>query len=555
MLQNDTNSSSHADQPPDIEELLRQIAQAKEQATQLGKGGTPHYGETSLVADVASMLARVEDLLRGKPSQDVPVQSADVVFVPSASAPATFAGSGAVSVSVSTSAQAPQPLRSSNLSGNSALGGTTEANVPPAVPLNLYSEPTFPARLEGKFADLHSIALTINSLGGQAEILRNPNLWKQVAFKQRLIGREDQDDQYSKLVIALLQKTQRVILGPFEQYCVDWSRLSEAEMNQRLAEYAATTREEKIKLPCHRPYGEEALPIVTAEPIGERADKKVDPATSFASIGQKFLEAYFLHFYPGIPVNTKIERLLKMPLSQAKSHSWTRTREDWLTKFQRDHAGRDVAQVAVHLAMELITMAQQRVLASTKNTEIIAPHSPGPPESGNHAVPSLVTRCVLFSTELVRRANAFVEETIQKIEDFRAMQKRIDVPESDRELLKVVVTGGYDAALSFYHTVALHYMLYQNEKTTRTFMMQAVMVLEQCFFSSTGYPTHIITLDYARSAVSGLRNEIKLMTTAYAERCQKHLKLNSASDPSGDKDGGLISDARVLTNPTLRLNG
>lgn len=521
MSQNDSSLSSHADQPPDIEELLRQVAQAREQAVQLGKGGISPYGESSL-EDVASMLARVEDTLRRKASQDVPVPAAGAVSASSSSASTSPAGSGAVSTSTSTFAQAPQPLQPSALPENPVLGGTTQADVPTVVSLNLCSEPTFPAnpltfnylwklwglqagiahedvpKLEGKFVDLHAIALTINSLGGQAEILRDPSLWKRLAFKLRLISKEDQDDQYSKLVIDLLQKTQRVLLGPFEQYCIDWNRLSEAEMNQRLAEYAATTKSDKSKIPCYRPFGNEALPIIATEPVDERADKKPDPA-ALEGIGRKLLEAYFLHFYPGIPVKTKIDRLLKMTWSQAQSHSWTRAREDWLAKFQRDHAGRDVAQVTAHLTKELMAIAQQRVLASIKGTEIIAPHSPGPPESGKPAVQFVVTRCVLFSTELVRRANGFVEETIQKIEDLREFnlvaiwgwisscdagtrQKRIDVPESDRKRLRDVVISGYGAALSFYHTVALHYMLYQNEKTTRTFMMQAsrnILVLKR----------------------------------------------------------------------------
>lgn len=57
------------------------------------------------------------------------------------------------------------------------------------------------------------------------------------------------------------------------------------------------------------------------------------------------------------------------------------------------------------------------------------------------------------------------------------------------------------------------------------------MMLEQSFFSSAGSPVHVMRLEYAKSIVISLRQQIELMQKVYAAKCREHLKLKARNVP------------------------
>jgi hypothetical protein len=438
MAQNEANPGSHADQPPDFEELRKQIAHARQQAqAHLGRGDASSWEEVSL-GSVASMLARVEQaLLDTKLAQTPPIKPVDTLPTgfASTSAPTSNSASGSTTTS---STQAPPPQSSALLL------------VPPATALSLYSEPAMPLersvffdlwrmwafharittrnipKLEGKFLDLYPIAMSIKSLGGEAEMNRNSNLWKQLAFRLRYIDDEGQNDERSKHVIEVLQKIQEEVFRPFEQYCIDWSRLSEAERKQRLGEWMEAWKRSKAKAPSPASEPEDTLSTIAPAPRGllfPPAALEHNPILNIAEhpedAGVKLVEFYFQHFYPGVPLYTKIDRLLKMPPTEATRHGWTRERLDWLLKFQRHHAGRDPVQVVASIAKSLPALMSQRSQASVGSLELPMAPVHKPADSGKPIVQSPPTKYTLFPTQLVFRANGFIEATISKIEDLR----------------------------------------------------------------------------------------------------------------------------------------
>ncbi|CAE6515200.1 unnamed protein product [Rhizoctonia solani] len=537
MSQNVPATSTHTGRPTELEELRRYISHAREQAqSYLGGSNASHWEELTL-GTAATMLARAEGLIEQTWPQPSSSTTAGLSSVPRASISTFNPGSGSKSTSSATRAM--PPLSSSAIPVNpSPISIATQVGLPGVASLNSYSEPTIPSdrltfsylwklwalqnrktqqdipTLEGKRLDLHSLALNINSLGGQAEMHRVASLWKRLAVQLKLIDSEAQDDEYSKRVVDMLQMTQEELLLPFEQYCIAWSHLSEEERNKSLVEYTTATKSTKANLP---EIGEILLPTSVTPDFGTITLAPNSPELQEAS---KLVDTYFYGFYPGIRLHTKIERLLKLPSSEFPKHTWTRKRLDWLSKFSQKHANRSTDQVIACMTIVIQQQLQEKKLApmppsgwptnDVKVTEILPP-----------------TSSAMFSPPLIVQANQFVESTLQAIEDVRARMKRVELPDAHRQPLKALVTDAYDLALFFYRAAALHYMLFINEKDTRSTMMHATLILEQFFLSSTGYPAYIISFEYAVASATHIRDVVNSMRATYAKRYRDHLNLKS----------------------------
>ncbi|CAE7225798.1 unnamed protein product [Rhizoctonia solani] len=530
MSQNVPDASSHTGQPT-IEELRRKITHAREQTqAYLGRGDTSHWEELGLETAV-SMLAHVEDMLgRGLP-QSSSSATTSLSSTPRTSNFMSTIGSGAAP----STTQAPSSLSTSAAPVNlTPTNVATHIGLPGVAALNAYSEPAIPSdrltfsylwklwalqnrktqrdipTLGGKFLDLHSLALNINSLGGHSEMNRNTSLWKRLAVQLKLIDHETQDNEYSKRVVDMLQNTQKELLLPFEQYCVLWSCLSDEEKNNHLVEYTAATTSTRANLPSSMPeVGEMLLPTSTISDCGPTMT--LAPNAPELQEATKLVDTYFYGFYPGIRLHTKIERLLKLPPSEFPKHTWTRKRLDWLSKFSQKHAGRSTDQIIACMTVVIQQQLQEKKLApmppsgwpakDVKVTEILPP-----------------TSNAMFSPSLIVQANRFVERTLQAVEEVRSHMKRIELPDIHQEPLKALVTEAYDLALFFYRAVALHYMLFLNEKDTRSVLMHSMLIIEQFFLSSTGHPAHIIGLEYAVASVTRIRDVVDSMRDAYAKR-------------------------------------
>ncbi|KAJ1307350.1 hypothetical protein OPQ81_001455 [Rhizoctonia solani] len=545
MSRNSLDTSSHADQPVGIEELKRHISKAREKVqAYLGRGDASHWEKLGLAA---SMLAHAEDLLESGTSQP---SSSEATGQKSTSHTSTFIStSDSGSIPMSHATRALSPLSSLDAPVNSTpISMAPQPGISGGVALNLYSEPAIPSdgltfshlwklwvfqnrkarqdipMLGGKLLDLQLLALNINLLGGQAEVQRDTSLWRKLAVRLRLIESEAQDDEQSRRIVETLQKTQEELLLPFEQYCITWSRLSKEERNEILAKYTTAIENTKANYPSPMPeVGNLLSPSSVILTCGSTVTLAPNsPPELYEAI--KLVDSYFQGFYPGVRLYTKIERLLKLPPSELPKHTWTRNRLDFLSRFPQNHAGQTIDQIIACMAVVIqqqlprkkLIPASEWPVSSVKVTEVLPP-----------------TSSAMFSAPLIYQANRFVENTIQAIEEVRPLMKRIELPNAHRQALKALVTEAYDLALFFYHAVALHYMLFLNEKDTRSNMMHAMFIIEQFFLSSTGYPAHIMSLKSAVTSVTSLRDVLTLMRDAYAKRYQYYLRLKTRESQSG----------------------
>ncbi|KAH7341954.1 hypothetical protein B0J17DRAFT_626374 [Rhizoctonia solani] len=538
MYQNTANPSSRADQHAGFEELRRHISQAREQAqSQLGSGEASHQEEQYLET-VASMLAQAEGLL-GQGSLQPSTSNTYLSSTPRSSALTPAVGSGSTSTSGATQVS---PLLSSLTSPDVPVPTriTAPAGLRRVVSLNSYSEPAIPSdRLTFSYlwklwalqdrktrqdvpalgVDLQLLALNINLLGGQAELDRDPSLWKRLAVQLKLIEDEVRNDENSKRIVGMLQKTQEELLLPFEQYCVAWSRLSEEDKNKILMNYAAATKSTKANLPSSMPEVSDIFSQRSATPASGSATA-LAPNLPELHEAIKLVDTYFYGFYPGIQLHTKIERLLKLPPSELPNHIWTRKRLNWLSKFSQNHADRSTDQIIAYMAIVIQQQLRGKGLApmppsgwparSVQVTEVLPP-----------------TSTAMFSPSLTIQANQFVERTLQAIEEVRYHMRRVELLDAHQQPLRALVTEAYDLALFFYRAVALHYMLFLNEKETRSTMMHAMLIIEQFFLSSTGYPTHIMTLKNAVAAVTHVRDAVNSMRDAHEKRYRDYLSLKA----------------------------
>ncbi|CAE6426794.1 unnamed protein product [Rhizoctonia solani] len=487
MSQNLSETTSHPDRPAGMDELRRRVSQAREQAqAHIGRGDAAHWEELS---SVTSMLAKVEGMLEH--SMHRPDSTIGLSSTPRASASMSTSGSGSISTSSAT--EVPSTLPSSTTLDNPMPASVaTQTGLPGSVTLNSYSEPAIPSdrltfsylwklwalqsrktqqdipTLGGKFLDLQLLALNITSLGGQARMNRNPRLWKRLAVQLKLIDHEAQDDGHSKRIVDMLRKTQKELLLPFEQYCIAWSRLSEEERNKSLVEYATATKTTKANLPSPMPeVGDALLPIPTTLARGPT----LAPNSPELEEAMKLVDFYFHGFYPGIPLRTKIERLLDLPPSELPKHTWTRKRIDWLSKFSQTYAGRSTDQIIAYMAAIIPQHLAQQIPGKKPST--LVPPSGWPVNNVKVIEVPPPTSSAMFPPPLIIQANQFVDITLQAVESVRPM-RRFELPDAHRQPLKALVTEAYDLALFFYRASALHYMLFIDEKDTRSGMMHHV---------------------------------------------------------------------------------
>ncbi|KAG8715383.1 hypothetical protein FRC11_004427 [Ceratobasidium sp. 423] len=518
MSQNIADTASHPNGPVGIEELRKRISHAREEAQALGRDNPSHGLGFGFAA---SLLARAEGVLAPHPSSSI------VAGLSSTPYGSTFTGaSDSGSISTPSATRAPPSLSSSATPVNpTPVGVATKAGSPGAVTLNSYSEPAIPSdrltfsylwklwalqngktqqdipTLGGKFLDLQLLALNINSLGGQSEMHRDTSLWKRLAVQLKLIDSEARDDEHSKCIVDLLQKTQEELLLPFEQYCVAWSRLSEEERNKSLVEYATATKGTKANLPSPMPdAGDTLLPTSAAPDCGSALTLTRNSPEEIKLVG-----LYLYGFYPGVRLHTKIERLLKLPPSELPKYTWTRKRLNWLSKLSRNCAGMSTDSIIAYMAKFI----PKYPAGQSPGKELIPPNGwPTNTVKVTEVLPP--TSSAMFSPSLIVQANQFVERTLQAVEAVRPL-KRMELPDAHQQPLRALVTEAYDLALFFYRAVALHYMLFLNEKDTRSAMVQAVLIIEQFFLSSTGYPAHIMNLEYAITSATRIRPRFALV--------------------------------------------
>ncbi|CCO30822.1 Protein cwh43 [Rhizoctonia solani AG-1 IB] len=450
-----------------MDELRRRVSQAREQAQ--------------------AHIAKVEGILEHSMHQ--PDSAVGLSSIPRASASASMSTSGSGSISTSRAAQLPSSTTTTNPMPVSIAAQT---GLPGAVTLNSYSEPAIPSdrltfsylwklwalqsrktqqdipTLGGKFLDLQLLALNITSLGGQAKMNRSPRLWKRLAVQLKLIDHETQDDEHSKRIVDMLRKTQEELLLPFEQYCVAWSRLSEEERNKSLVEYATATKTTKAKLPSPTPeISDTLLPIPTMPARGST----LPPNSPELQEAMKLVDFYFHGFYPGIPLRTKIERLLELPPSELPKHTWTRKRIDWLSKFSQTYAGRSTDQIIAYMAAIIPQHLAQQLPGKKPST--VAPPSGWPVNNVKLTEVPPPTSSAMFPPALIIQANQFVDITLQAVESVRPM-RRFELPDAHHQPLKALVNEAYDLALFFYRASALHYMLFIDDKETRGGIMHIV---------------------------------------------------------------------------------
>ncbi|CAE6519161.1 unnamed protein product [Rhizoctonia solani] len=544
VSQNAADTSLHRNEPAGMEELRRKISYAREEAQAIGRGNPSLWDELDLET-AASLLARAEGVLAPHPSAST---ATGLSSMPCSSTITCASNYGHTSTSGAT--QAPSLSSSAAPANPTSVGVAALAGLPGAVTLNSYSEPAIPSdrltfsylwklwalqngktqqdipTLRGKFLDIQLLALKIDSLGGQAKMRRNNRLWKRLATQLKLVDSEAQDDEHSKSIVDLLQRTQEELLLPFEQYCVAWSRLSEEEKNKSLVEYATATKGVKANLPSPTPIaGDALLPALAAQ--DRRSALTLAPNSSELYEGTKLVDVYFYGFYPGVRLHTKIERLLDFPPSELPKYTWTRKRLSWLSKFSQNYAGMSTDDIIAYMALHL----PKRLAEQSPGKELIPPSGwPTNPVKVTEVLPP--TSGAMFSPSLIVQANQFVERTLQAIEAVRPL-RRVDLPDAHRQPLKALVTEAYDLALFFYRTVALHYMLFLDEKDTRSAMIQAVLIIEQFFLSSTGYPAHIMNLEYAITSATRMRDVVHSTREAYTKRYQDYLRLKAEESRSG----------------------
>ncbi|KAF8689085.1 Frag1/DRAM/Sfk1 family, partial [Rhizoctonia solani] len=484
MSRSVSETTSHPDRPIGIDELKRRVSQAREQAeAHIGRGDASHWEELS---SVTSMLARVEGMLEHSIRQ--PGSTTGLSYTPRASTSMSTSGSGSISSSITT--RMPSILPSSTTAVNPMpVNVGTKTGLPGAVTLNSYSEPAIPSdrltfsylwklwalqsrktqqdipTLGGKFLDLQLLALNITSLGGQAEINRDPRLWKRLAAQLKLIDHENQDDDHSKRIVHMLQKTQGELLLPFEQYCIAWSRLSEEERNKSLLEYATATKTLKAKLPSPMP---EVTDTLLPMPVMPVRGATLTPNSPELEEAMKLVDFYFHGFYPGIPLRAKIQRLLELPPSELPNHTWTRKRIDWLSKFSQTYAGRSTDQIIAYMAGIIPQHLSQQLPGKKPIT--VSPPSGWPVNDVKVTEVPPPTSTAMFPPQLIIQANRFVDITLQAVESVRPM-RRVELPDAHQQPLKALVTEAYDLALFLYRASALHYMLFINEKDTRSGIM------------------------------------------------------------------------------------
>ncbi|ELU40187.1 Frag1 domain-containing protein [Rhizoctonia solani AG-1 IA] len=529
MSRSVSETTSHPDRPIGIDELKRRVSQAREQAeAHIGRGDASHWEELS---SVTSMLARVEGMLEHSIRQ--PGSTTGLSYTPRASTSMSTSGSGSISSSITT--RMPSILPSSTTAVNPMpVNVGTKTGLPGAVTLNSYSEPAIPSdrltfsylwklwalqsrktqqdipTLGGKFLDLQLLALNITSLGGQAEINRDPRLWKRLAAQLKLIDHENQDDDHSKRIVHMLQKTQGELLLPFEQYCIAWSRLSEEERNKSLLEYATATKTLKAKLPSPMP---EVTDTLLPMPVMPVRGATLTPNSPELEEAMKLVDFYFHGFYPGIPLRAKIQRLLELPPSELPNHTWTRKRIDWLSKFSQTYAGRSTDQIIAYMAGIIPQHLSQQLPGKKPIT--VSPPSGWPVNDVKVTEVPPPTSTAMFPPQLIIQANRFVDITLQAVESVRESKniesffiRNLSITHRSNEACRAARC----TPTAFKGLIAC---------------TKAVLIIEQFFLCSSGYTAHIIRLDQAVAAVTRVRDTVNAMREAYAKRYREYLRIRA----------------------------
>lgn len=303
-------------------------------------------------------------------------------------------------------------------------GSTSQKGVPPAVTLSMYTSPEIPFdRLTFIYlwnmweletsrvvpealhrprnaVDIHRVAITISKVGGAARVCSTPGMWKAVAYQLQLLDSQNQDDHDARQVVEVLRGMQQRLLGPFEKFCVLWSRLPTQEKNKRALMHVSKFRYPSV-------YDTPESPTSTSP---QSRPDVVSALQHNAAIGQK-IDSLLKDFCPGESFQAKMHRLITHPGPGEKvDQEWEKERAKWINLIRtclEDYTPglvptqEPVQQAVMFDSTNGLSHAAFDKRVAANNLE----NRPFSPEEG------------LFPPDAVLRANGVVREAMRTVEE------------------------------------------------------------------------------------------------------------------------------------------